>query len=90
MALASTSCARTSSPDVGTALMTLDAAALMVDWIPPSVAGLLADSLASPRFLFSVGRDSGRDMAPTGALTERFWGVADSGAGDANDGDGEP
>lgn len=64
--------------------MMLEAAALMVDWIPPAVAGLLADSLASLRFLLPSGRSSGRETAPT-VWTERFGGVADSGAGDAND-----
>lgn len=62
---------------MGIALDTAAAAAPTLD-VTPDVAGLYADSRASPRFLLPAGRDSGRETDPTGVSVEPRWGVTAS------------
>ncbi len=54
------------------------------------VAGFVADSRVSPGCLLSAGRESVVEYEPIGAVTERFWGVTASGAGEPYEGEGEP
>ena len=74
-AFASESCERKSSVEFGTVLATEDAAALIVDWTFEEEEVFCAGS-ALPKPLLSGAK--------------RVWGVAASGAGEPNEGEGEP